>query len=721
MADMAGIFEKRVLQDDQCYAPTLRENERVDINRCPKSETHDHVVMTNRSLDQIIEIVLSFDISNEEKEALISFYKSVPAGMMIVPWSQQFKNNTGGSDGDGDGVIIVRDEGLGKEWNDLAVQLPSGAAEIEGVEEKKEGDPIISLDYKTLRNAYFFNINNENLAVGQVCNYVSKVVSALQSKNNHALFMMADAMGIGCGNKKYSRYITKLGQKLGCKELRELEELGKKYRFETEEELRDFLQNDFLGAAPVMAGLIIDASKKYYEVTVLFWDAFVRAKVNFVNILKKKEYKIGLETKNGVDKITLTAKVNTDEIKGKRKSYETIEIHCPLSELKEEIAKYAAGVVRDIIEMLHVSDEEKNAFFEISTKYEKELAIMDGACKQYADFGSLLAAAASDEDVVSIKRFINNIANNARRLTSHLSLSERGLVVRYASIIKNGQISDTKHSSFMNAFAPEAIAYLLSKEDSAQICGEEIMLHSNTNHKIGDVVKFVNGRSKAGISLDRPITGEFLIEKYGVKTYATTSIKDVLDKSELILRDFDTSKVVFKVQGEALSSIDNLSIDDEIVLASYNKTIFVNKVIKAYGKEIHAENTGVMSYAETVPFATTHHLTMARIDSIEKVVVRDKNNKEITVALVTGEFLKKINRYIDENGKIRTAKRASQKEAPAISFCREYSESLIAKNADYYKNLSDKFKNGYNPFDTIKPAENTQSVDIFACMERVTH
>jgi hypothetical protein len=723
MADMTGVFGTRILKDNWVYAPTLKEDERIDVNRCPKSETHDHAVMENKSLEQIKEeIYLNPVMSSTQKMIAYCFFESVPAGMVIVPWSQQFKNDTGGSDGDGDGVIIVCDEGLGKEWNDLAAQLPSGAAEIDGAEEKVEGDPVYPLNPKTMRKAYYYNINNENLNVGRVCNYVSMVISALQSKDNTALLVLQHTMNIGFGKEKYSSYITKPGQKLGCKELRELQRLGRNYRFETEDELRDFLRNDFLGAAPVMAGLVIDASKKYYNVTVLFWDTHNAAEVNLVHVLKQKMHKISLVTENGSDRVKLGSTLEYKFKKDKKgNDYETVLINCPLSDLKEELAKYAASRVREVLGMLHVSDEEKDAFFEIQTKYSEELAIMEGACKQYADFGALLVATENEDEIASIKQAINDIANNARRLTAHLSLAERGLVVRYASITKYGKISDTKHSSFMNAFAPEMIAYLLTRKDSVKICGEEIILHNGMENEIGNTVKFVHGRSKAGVSLDKPISGEFKIERFGTKTYATMAIEDLLNKENSRLHEkVDMTKVVFKVQGNALANMKNIDIDDDVVLSSNNRNVFVNKIDKAYGGiGIRTSYTGVTSFTENMPFATAHAYTMAKITGIEYVNVSFNTKKKETVAFVTATVTASIDKYIDDTGVLRhkDAKKAPAKKQE-LNVAKEVTSEASTeamKKADDFRSFIKDVKEGKSHFNnaskqlTLSPMANIEA------------
>ena len=671
MGDIAGLFGCRILGDTETYMPILKAGETVDAIRCPKSETHDHAVLANVGIREIERRIHALDISEVRKAIMLSYYHCVPTGVAVLPWTQAIKNDLGGMDYDGDGIIIVLNKGIGKEWNAVAAKIKVGAAEIDGKEENPGTDKIKTVNPAVVVETFYAGCNSDNLDIGRVNNYTSLVASVCQSNDVRVLRKLQEAMDIGFGCKKYERFITESGQKIGCDELRKIEELGFAYNFSNIDDLRDFLSNDFLGTAPVMYGLVIDASKKYYNVTVLFWNNFVNSSIQFVHVLKKRLYKFNLVSDNGIDKVTLS---NINNYKKDSRKSEIVEVHCPLSDLKSAVAEYATGALHNVLALQNVSDDERNMKFFIEQTYSLEIEIMKGVRKQYADYGALLAKATDESDRKCIKRHINDIVNNGRRLTSHLTLAQRGEVVRFVSVVmKDGQFSDTKHSSFMNAFVPEMIALLLFKEDSVKICGEEILLHDDIDNCIGTVAKFINGRSKVGISLGKDISGMFLIEKYEDKFFATMPIENALEDDSIMTKDVEMDKVAFKVQGKALDNIRNIRIDDEVILSNNKTTVFVNKIDKAYGgADIKTTSTGIVSYVANEAFAVSYAYTAMKITGVEFVKVTTNSGSEETVALVTGTALGKVDKYIGFQGKTYSGnKKAVERNLGGLSASKE--------------------------------------------------
>lgn len=646
VGDIGLIFGFRTFKHNETYNHMLVPNSETAVYRCPKAGFKDQAVLKVIGYKEVCRRVdASKRLTDEQKRVIKNYYKNLPKGVAALPCTEEIKSLLGGSDYDFDGAIFIANRGFGKKWIVLAKKVGSFPIEIDGTV-VNTSDQKYKWSWAVTTTLFYAYLNNKNKAVGQACNFMSLIMSAMTCNDPKTLDVVARNLGLRQGTEDYTPFITKRNQKVSAADLVKFEKWAYSLHLKTDEELLAFFEQ-FVLIAPAIVGLIIDAAKNSSKVIVPFYDYCMKhGEYKLIHVLKKVGYKFVIKEENGENKVErVLSDIRFDEDGNEyiddSNSDNPFEVRCILSDLKEEIAEYAKNRLQEVLNLCMISEEEKAQGLKLIAGYSREIDVMSAIRMQYLDIGASLVNAKEEQEKEAAKAVRDELLNTARVLTRNLTLAERGEIARYVSICNPGknQYSDNKQSGMMNAFVPETIAMLLEKEDSVKICGTPVLLHEDMEDYIGRKAYFKEGIAVCGLTHKAKINGWFLIQKYGNKVYATCPIDEYIRRNDLG-NDYDPDHVMIKIEYRFYDKLkgmtierSGLAVNDHIVLQKRFKDgrhfASISKVDKANGGAgIHAVSTRLTASMYNGTYASAFDNKYLIIESLTDSIVNTMDNKK---------------------------------------------------------------------------------------------
>lgn len=558
LGDIAALFQTPVLRAHECFASALKAGTRTQVVRNPKAGFDDHALLIVIGITEIERRVAMLRLSDEQKRAIVDFYRNLPDSVAVLSCSEEIKGLLGGHDYDYDGATFIADEGLGSKWLDLADKIAPFGVDIIAGNPNEDKRAIHEYDYLSARNCYYKSINSGNLSIGQICNFNSLVMSVLTAGDDviEEFFNIIRPNQPVITEDEYLPVVTKEDNAVDVSKIEEFIRRVKNVRLYNEDGLFDIktakniLRYDWTRVFIGVEGNNIDAAKNDMVVPVPFFDEFRNASTPMMSELKRKVYALDITMDKDTQKRSVVMSSKLDL--GKRNISDVYIVSCELSKVKAELAQYAADKLNEIVQPEKL-DDVFGTYAHVA-QYELERSILKGYATMYHDIAHV-------DDTKVLKVMKKAICDAARAATKGIDCVERSQTARLIAMSdKYGNIVE-KQSNYPSCFEDEMILDVLEMKGSQQYCGEEIILDNIDG--LGETVEFVEGVSAYGNTVKHKITGMFDIEQFGDRVFAVKHITDVIDEAAIDEKIANSSRVLVRCNNDVS---DKIHVNDEIVL-----------------------------------------------------------------------------------------------------------------------------------------------------------
>lgn len=577
LPDFGGFFTSQILNPGEIYTPDMEKlaGESALVVRYPHTSTSEFIMARIVGRRELFSRVAALKIG-DDRRILWNLIRSIKKGQVILPsLDSTTVAKLGGSDFDGDGVIVITD----KRIIGMYEHLTEGAVAFD----PEPGKKMLKYTHAAAEVARYAGLVNGNLSTGEVVNlfylfrslrydivnnlidqarwqkFIKHIDYCLMNSSDNDLswknMIAADHINNRYGDKEYAAYqilTAPVYNKDDIKEIKNLNDIVKAGGKINDTEVKEFIDSvitnhitiehlDFLEAilssldpaGASIVGRIIDAVKTGEDVTVPF---------ALINDFVRNSAKIDCAYDNMTGKLTISDQIgfSTDwkklAYKGKKPAFYVTQNPCYF--VKKELVDYVNAKVDEMVNKANKEDFKKVR--PLNTPAAKIAESMARVC---TDLMSAQAKTSMEDVVTPTSELLSYTTSMYRGMTASMNYNTRLLVAKNGSrITNNGEVIG--YGKFYQMLGSENILAAIGEQNKI-VRTEVFAKKQNIVASEGEMVMLKKGMNDKFFAEHKVDACGHLVFEDG-KTYVESTVADMAQSA--INESVSKGKVVFQVK-----------------------------------------------------------------------------------------------------------------------------------------------------------------------------